>query len=121
MTELREAMRQAVKGSTVPIDVPEWGQKVYIRGLSARESVGLTERAGTNAEAAVHMLLVSIVDENGDRVLADDDLDLLMDQPVGVIMPLALECAKLNGLTNEEMQAAIASFGKTPGEGSSTE
>jgi hypothetical protein len=112
VSDLREALRQAIKGAIVPYDVPEWNQKVYIRQLTAREVMSLRDEGGNRSgtEMAVRMLLASIVDENAERLLEDDDLDLLLDQPVSVLMPLAKEAARLNGLSNEEIEAAVADF-----------
>jgi hypothetical protein len=107
-------MRQAIKGALVAYDVPEWGQKVFVRQLTAREVMALRDGSETRSgtEMAVRMLLVAIVDENGERLLEDDDFDLLLDQPVSVLMPLAMEAARQNGLTKEEMEAAVADFTK---------
>jgi hypothetical protein len=123
VTDIREAMRAAVKGSMVAVDVPDWDQKVYVRSLTARESIDAESRGKTNAESAMRMVLRALVDENGERLLSDseDDWNLLLDQPVGVLMPLALEAAKLNGGTSEEIREAIEAFANAPEKRSSTE
>lgn len=116
MSELREALRQTAASNDVsPIDVPEWGQKVYIRKLTVRDQMMLAEQVQNPVEMSVRVLLASICDENGARVLGDDDFDLLVDQPVPLLMPLLAEAAKQNGLSSKELEEAVASFGNSPG------
>lgn len=122
MTSLREAMQGTATHADLGIvDVPAWEQKVYVRQLTVREMSKLdndnSDPVGTTLRIALHC----IVDENGDRLLGDDDLELLMDQPWSIIMPLLGEVATRNGLTSDEVQAAIASFGQAPGQDSPTE
>lgn len=93
-----------------PIEVPEWHRKVYIRSISAREQLRITDSTDDAKEIALRTLLVSIVDENGERELEDGDLDLLFDQPLSIVMPLLLKAAKKNGLTENEVQEAVETF-----------
>lgn len=122
MTDLREAMRQAVGAAElVAVDVPEWGEKVYIRALSVGDQLAISQSESDQTMIGVKVLLRSIVDENGERRLADEDLPLLLEQSFMTLMPLLTESAKQNGQTKEEIEAAIASFGTTPGKDSSSE
>lgn len=114
-------MRNAVKGDLTLVDVPEWGEKVYIRKLTVGDQLALSDRTDSQAMLGVMVLLHAIVDENGERRLSDDDLPLLLEQQFTTLMPLLTESAKQNGQTQEELEAAVASFAKTPGEDSSTE
>ena len=121
MTDLREAMRAARNADASIVDVPEWGQKVYLRKLSVGEQIKLTEDSPSPAVASLRILLLSIVDEGGRRLLDDTDWDLLLEQPFPVLLPLLAEAAKQNGLTTTELEEAVASFKTAPGEDSSSE
>lgn len=114
-------MRSAVKGDLILVDVPEWGEKVYIRKLSVGDQLELSRGTEDAALLGVKVLLHSICDENGDRQLTDDDLPLLLEQDFTTLMPLLTESAKHNGMTEQELKDAIASFGKTPGKDSPSE
>jgi hypothetical protein len=121
VTDLREAMREAVQGKVAVVDVPEWGEKIRIRQLSVKEQIKLTEDDPRPEVATIRVLLVSMVDEDGKRRLGDEDMDLLLDQPFPVIMPLLAEAAKLNGLTNEELEKAMSAFASARDERPSTD
>jgi Phage tail assembly chaperone, TAC len=112
VSDLREAMRQAAAArDLVAVDVPEWEEKVYIRKISVRDQMQLSDETQDPKRLAMRILLVSISDENGNRKLTDDDLELLLDQPFPVIMPLLLEAARVNGQSESEVREAVESFG----------
>lgn len=122
MTELRDALKQTASSKDLAvIDVPEWERKVYIRKLTIKDQMRLADEVKNPVEMSVRILLTSLCDENGERELSDDDLDLLTDQPVSLLLPLLTEAARINGLTSAELEEAMASFGNSPGEDRSTE
>jgi hypothetical protein len=111
VTDLREAMRAAAtRRDLVAIDVPEWGRKVFLRKMSVRDSLDRDDGADPKM-AAIRLLLDSVCDENGDPELSEGDLELILDQPVGVLMPILTEAARLNGFTSKELEDAVQSFG----------
>lgn len=117
MTDLREAMRgTATANDLSAVDVPEWKQKVYIRKLTVREMESLSRPHEGTTAASIRVLLASIVDEQGNRLLTDEDFDLLMDQPFGLLMPLMAEAGKQNGLTSKEVEEAVELFTKARGD-----
>lgn len=123
MTDLREAMRAAATSSDlVPVDVPEWGRKVFIRRLAVRDQVAIEKMSGDDPKmTGLRTLVLSLCDEDGSQLLGDDDLDLLMDQSLAVVIPLLMEAARHNGLSSKEVEEAVAAFGKAPGLASSTD
>jgi hypothetical protein len=122
VTELRDALKQTASSKDLAvIDVPEWERKVYIRKLTIKDQMRLADEVKNPVEMSVRILLTSLCDENGERELSDDDLDLLTDQPVSLLLPLLTEAARINGLTSAELEEAMASFGNSPGEDRSTE
>lgn len=112
MTDLRDAMRAAAtKRDLVAMDVPEWGQKVYIRKMSVRDSLGYDNGEDPKMQG-LRLVIDSLCDEDGMQLLGSDDMELLIDQPIHVIMPLLLESAKMNGFTSAEIEGAVTSFGQ---------
>lgn len=102
----------------VLLEVPEWGaEPVYVRVLSAKDQAELAE--GTQAsEMPVRVILHCIVDENGERILSDEDFDALADMDFPVIMRVFAFVAKLNGLSTKELEEAMESFAPAPDESS---
>lgn len=108
------------KRKPVALEVPEWGGEVYIRVLSAKDQAELSEGMKP-AEMPVKLLLHTIVDEAGERVLLDEDYDAMMGEDFPVIMRVFAEAAKLNGLSTKELEEAMASFATAPAEDRSSE
>jgi hypothetical protein len=65
-------------------------------------------------ETPIKVLLHSIVDEHGERILKDEDFEALADEDFPVIMRIFGSAAKLNGFSNKELEAAIENFGPSP-------
>jgi hypothetical protein len=110
VTDFRETLRTAVKGHLTSKFVPAWDRDIYIRKLSVREQLALIEDDPKPEVASLRVLLAAMADENGDRLLADDDMELLLDQTFATLAPLLTEAAKQNGLTSKELEDAMAAF-----------
>jgi hypothetical protein len=109
--DLREAMRAASTASElVAVDVPEWGRKVFLRRMSVRDQFARQDKERDPKMVAILVTIDAICDESGARLLSDDDLELMLDQPIGVIMPLMTEAARLNGITSKELDEAMQTF-----------
>jgi hypothetical protein len=93
--------------------VPEWGGEVYIRVLSARDQMALSDSSKPE-ETPIRVLLHSIVDEHGERILKDEDFEVLAGEDFPIIMRIFGSAAKLNGFSNKELEAAIENFGPSP-------
>lgn len=104
----------------VRLEVPEWGGEVYVRVLSAKDQMRLSD-GGKPEDLPVRVLLYALVDENNIRIFGDDDLDELAAEDFTVIMKVFSVVATLNGLSNKELEAAVESFSPAPDESSSTE
>jgi hypothetical protein len=94
-------------------DVPEWGGSVYLRVLTAADQIALSDDV-TPKDVPLQVLVHAIVDEQGVRVFTDDDVDELAQEDFPVIMRVFAAAAKLNGLSTDELEAAVASFGPAP-------
>jgi hypothetical protein len=117
---LREILEEtAVSNDLVPVDVPEWGRKVYIRKMSVGEQIALAENEDPKI-LSLKIVLATICDENGERELEDEDFDLLLRQPVANILPVLAKVGEVNGLTSSDVQEAVQSFGQAQSEDSSS-
>ena len=96
------------------LEVPEWEGEVYVRVMSAAEQMALS-RDVKPEELPVRLLLATIVTEDGERVFRDDDFDALAGEDFPVILRVFSFAAKLNGLSNKELEEAMEHFGVTPG------
>ena len=100
------------------LEVPEWGGNVYIRVLSARDQMSLSDSSKPE-EMPIKVLLHSIVDEHGERILQDEDFEALAGEDFPIIMRVFAFAAKLNGLSTKELEEAMESFAPAPDEYSS--
>ncbi|MGI0148186.1 MAG: hypothetical protein ACREDF_01460 [Thermoplasmata archaeon] len=91
------------------VAVPEWGGDVLLRVLTVEDQIALGEDTKP-ADMPVQVLLHCIVDEQGDRILTDEDAEWLAKEDFPLILRLFSEAAKLNGLTNAELEEAMDRF-----------
>lgn len=97
------------------MEVPEWGGDVFLKVLTAQEQSDLSEGV-TGRELMGRLLIRSIVDEDGNRLLRDEDFGALMEHEFPVIVRVFGEAARLNGMTNRELEEAIQHLGRRPGD-----
>ena len=97
------------------LDVPEWGDDVYVRVLTANDQALLTEGTDPNT-MPVRIILACLVDAEGERIFADGDETALGDFPFPEVMTVFGKVAKLNGLSTAELDEAIASLQPAPDE-----
>lgn len=114
------AARNREDRKPVKLSVPEWGGDVYLRVLTVTDQIALTD--GVEAQdMPVQVLLHCLVDEDGKRILQDEDAAELAQEDFPLVLRLFSEAAKLNGLTTKELEEAMASFRTAPDEQPSTE
>lgn len=120
------------------VDVPEWGGEVILRSLSAfdRESV---EAETTTTEttfdsdgrmrflphidqvkARAKFLARAIVDENGNRIFDDSQMEGLAKKSNVVIARLYLRAQELSGMTPQAVEDAEKNSASVPSDASST-
>lgn len=110
---------QILKAEDLPfrdVEVPEWGGTVRIRTMSAMEGMEFWKildaagKAGGGA-AEQHLrertLIMTIVDESGKRVFAEEDLDALRGKYPAVLNRLFAVSAELNGIKTVEKDDPI--------------
>lgn len=99
---------------TVRVMVEAWGDEVILRELTAAQRDHLeqlmvsTKGKAVKADATNYrakMVLVSAVDEAGNLLFRDDDLEFLGGCPAEVLTPLVEAIMELNGMSNQDLEA----------------
>ena len=96
----REAILNAVDLASEEVEVEEWGGTVRIRAMNGtaasafRDAVG-KDKKGANLVASY--LALSLVDEAGDRLFTDDQLEELAGKSAAVLTRLFDIASRLNG------------------------
>lgn len=92
------------------LEVPEWGDTVWIRMLNIREREGfekLVMDAGSFASLPhvyAKFCVLCIVDENGTRLFGDDEIEGLQERSATAIDRICKAALKLNGLTTDDVE-----------------
>jgi len=88
------------------IDVPEWSGEVRLKSMSVAEQIEYEkmQTSEDNNQLILTMLVLSIVDENNNRMFDKDDIVLLQEKSAHVICSLFKECIKLNSLTSKDIE-----------------
>jgi len=121
VTLTREQILASRKGrKPVLLEVPEWGGEVYVRVLSAADQMVLSDGVEPK-EMAIKVILHCLVDEDGERIFGDDDVDELAKEDFPVIMRVFGFVAKQNGLSTKELEEAMENFGPSPNGSKSSE
>ena len=110
-----EQIRQAARDTKIErakMTVPEIGGDIYVRGMSGIERQRITEshrirKGGRAGQLNLPLLLIAIaarviVDEDGNRLLNDGDVEVLGRLPSGVIDRIISKTNELSGMTDEE-------------------
>jgi hypothetical protein len=109
----------APKTKPKPVEVPEWGGTVYVRVMSAGDNEAMSN--GHRGSAVAKMLLMTLCDADGTLLFTVDQVPELDKLELPVAARLFTEAARLNGLSNEELEEAVASFGRAQESANSTE
>lgn len=112
----RDALLAITALRTVTVDLPALGSSMILRELTGRDLMSLQERTGKTFEQLrggidftsafdlmAWMLRLSWVDDDGDYVMADDDVERVINMPLSAMMALITAVIdpmmQLNGLT----------------------
>ena len=101
----------AADSKPLPVDVPEWGGRVYVRVFNLDDRAEWHALAGeadevTRADMAVNLVAVAACDANGVRMFSADDRPLLRGKAGSAIERIALAAARLNRLTDSAAKDA---------------
>lgn len=87
-----------------PVEVPEWETTVYIQELTAEqlERVGeLTVQGKARISNTIKMLTLCLVDKDGNQLLEEKEVTLLMKHSGKVLLRLVDKAGKINDIDLE--------------------
>ncbi len=108
----RDQILQAQDIARETVSVPEWGGDVLVRGLTGQErdayEATIMRLNGTNAQmnlvnARAKLVARSVIDENGDRLFADDDVALLARKSAAALERVFNVAQRLSGLSSADI------------------
>lgn len=111
------------------VEMPEWGGHVYVSSVSAADWMDFQDAAikgkedqgqSNTAPWVGRMLVRTIVDEQGQRLFADEDAPILMRKPLTVINRLYRAADRLNDFSGRGLKEAEKNSEEGAGEDSST-
>ncbi len=106
----------------VPIDVPEWGGRVFVGGLSGDARDELEERfgeAGTNIGIRATIVARGLRNEDGTPMeVSAKQVHELGQKSAGVLNRLALRIQELSGMTKEDVEKLEKNLEDAPSGGS---
>jgi len=117
--------KEEILATSIPletVDVPEWGGKVILRGLTSAERDDYEQamvetspngqvrpkRKFSNVRAS--LVVRCIVNEQGEREFADADADLLGEKDALIIDRLWDVCRRLCGMSTEDEEKLAEGF-----------
>lgn len=97
------------------VDVPEWGGTVRVRTMSAKQRDALNQmfKNRGEVESTEFMLLMCVVDENGNRVLKREHLDMLKEKSVAPINRIVKAISDLMGTSSDAVESAEKNYAAT--------
>lgn len=124
----REAIRKApaIELATEAVEIPEWSGHVIIRQFTGADTDAIADliekrdnrgRKITRAGLRPYILIRAVVDDAGQRVFSNADIDYLAGLPVRVTNRMIEALQRLNGGDNLEEEFA-ANFEEGPDEDS---
>jgi len=117
---------------TEVVDVPEWGGKVTVKGMTAAEAdayerrlVRLDNKGNTTLGSLTNItafyLVQCIVDDTGKRMFKDSDAAALGTKSSAALARLYKVARRLSGGTEDEVEAEAEAFDEAQDGDSSTE
>lgn len=94
------------------VQVPEWGGAVYVKAMTgamrdAWEQMLVKEGASSIENARAKLLVISVVDEDGNRLFTDADIQALGEKSGSALTRLANVAQKLSRLGEKELEDAV--------------
>lgn len=96
--------------------IPVWDAEVYMRRLSAGEAMKIYSRAEKVQDedkkveeynfAMYRMVIACLVDENGNQMLTENDINWLLSQDVQVVAALVEAASKMNTINEKAQEEA---------------
>ena len=108
------------------VDVPEWGVKVEVRGMTGAERTRIMDKA-SDSEGGVNLQFIypeiviatSFDPESGEQIFVPTDRDVLLSKSASAIDRIALVGMRLSGFTKEAADELGKGSSETASEDSS--
>lgn len=101
-----------------PVDVPEWGGRVYVRGMSGVQREEL-EREGLEYGLASRIVAFGLCGENGEEMgWTAKQVHELGSKSAGVLLRLASKVQQLSGMSAADVEELEKNSETTPSAGS---
>lgn len=128
MSSLRETIIAAVDIVSEPIDVPEWGVKLDIRGMDGLSRARMLrecmdpETGTMDFEKLYPELIIktAIDPTTGEHVFADDDVAILNTKAGATLEKVAKVSMRVSGLDREATERGKDASKKSPSAGSTS-
>jgi hypothetical protein len=117
MPSIKELILSSQDIQAETVEVPEWGCKVVLRGLTGRQRDQFEEACrrveGRKVEVDLDnvrakLLVRCMFDDSGARVFADDDADALGNKSGKVLARLVPIAQRLSGLSDDDVKELAA-------------
>ena len=107
---LRDTILEADDRRSEIVDIPEWGVKVLVKSMSAKQRGQMVEMVKDKSMVAVDICLALVLDpDTGDRVFDPADRDALASKNGDIIDRLAQQVLRISGVdvgaAQEEIEA----------------
>ena len=125
---LRDKILAAQDIPSEPVNIPEWGVDVVVRGMSAGERITLMQNAFDQTTQQVNMSIVypdvvvacTFDPDSSEPVFTDADKPLILSKSSAAVERLANVGLRLSGIGKDEQDAAGKDSSKSQNEDSST-
>lgn len=112
---------------TEPVEVPEWGGEVLVRGLSGAERDGfedrIIKREGKQSRVVLKdvrakLVAICMVDGQGERMFSDAEVADLTKKSAAALQRVFEVAQRLSGLTDADAEELEKNSGSVPAEDS---
>jgi hypothetical protein len=109
MDSLRDTILGADDREEVTLDIPEWGVKVMLRGMTSGERMRVRKltQAETPESYADILIMVLRDPDTGTPVFQSADRDALAGKSGAVLERIALELLRISGPTDEAAEEEV--------------
>ena len=114
---------------TEPVDVPEWGGKVLVRGMTGKDRADYIastvlirgkQTAPDMSNMQAKLVARCIVGDDGARLFADQDIEALGEKSAAALERVFEVASKLSGLTDDDLETLAGPFDAATSGGSTS-
>lgn len=123
----RDQILQADDKVTEEVSVPEWNGEVTVRNLTGKErdeyeaGIAIQTRNGVKvnlAQARAKLLVKTIIDDKGERVFTEKDINALGDKSAQALQRVFEVASRLSGLSKEDVEELLGNSEEDQSDGS---